>query len=193
MKEKLPMMAVASGQAGNLPGARINSENELARLKTDVGDTIDHLKAIHSYLYTIVHSKQRIQQYELEAIANQLRVAGMPTATIFQELAGIFHQNYARDRRAAEKTVDISAAISRGYARQMGMDVSDISNDEIHGTNFGMITGDLEQTVHKLIMHTLGYVSALTQYRLQEAAGYAEAAKGVYRELHPFRLGESNE
>jgi len=193
MTNKLPIVMAATGQLNNLPGVRVQSENQLPAISTGVGSTIEHLQQISAYLSSMLHSTQKIQQYELEAMANQLRVAGMPTATVFQEIAGFFHQNYARERRAAEKTVTESAQISRGYAKSLGRNVDNIPDSQIHGKNYGDISGDLEKTVADVLVKALTYTQALTNARIQEIEGYSRNAKGLFGALHPFSREEEKE
>lgn len=193
MTSKLPTILAATGQMSNMPGVRINGENNLPAIPTEVGSTLEHLEKIREYLASLVNSTRRIQDYEFQAIANQLRVAGLPEATVFQEIAGAFHQNYARERKAAEKTVKESAEISRGYARGLGRKVDDVPDSQIHGKNYADIAGDLERNVADMLIKTLSYARALTDTRLHEIEGQARGMSGAYRSTNMLNSRNEND
>jgi len=181
MTSKLPIVMAATGQLNNLPGVRITGDGHIPQVPTEVGPNLEHIILIREHLAALVNSPKRFQQYELEAIANQLRVAGMPTATIFQDIAGVFHQNYARERRAEVKRVSESYEISRGYARGLGSNMDNLPDKQIHGIVYAAAAGELEKAVADVLVKTIRYIDALTEKRLQEIAGQSKGINGAYR------------
>ncbi len=150
-----------------------------------VGNTLEFIGRMQEPLTRIMHSLGVSQQYELAAITNQLRVAGMPEPTVLQKVFSPISQNYARERKAAERTVSESAEISRGFAKALGRDIRDVPNSQIHSVNYAATIGDLERATGNLMMQSLAYLQALTAMRIQESESYLKNSSAAFQALQP--------
>lgn len=188
MTRNLPMVMAATGQLADLPGVRIEN-GDLPAIRTGVNE---YVAEIMRHLDTIVNSTARIGQFELEAIANQLRVAGMPDPTIFQKAGAVFHQNYARERATAEKTVVEAAEISRGIAGALGYQTDGVPNSQIHGRTYAAVRSEIERTVTDVFTKVIAYQQLTTSLRMQEIGAYSTKAAEMLRALNPMNPGRED-
>lgn len=172
-------LAMMTGQAGK-NGLMAIGEGRVPTLDTQFQENIKLIQLMYGHLSSMVQTVQRGQEYALEAIANELSVAGMPTATVFQEIAGFFHQNYARQRRAREKTVSVSHNISRGLLECFGYSGNKIPSGQENARLYATMAGVLNNAIQDLVVKTLGIAQATTQIKLQEIAAQAKGLKEAF-------------
>jgi len=171
------------------PGATVTSNNQLPEVPTNIGNTLEHIKRIQTLAAQAIIATQPLQRYELESIANQIKVAGMPEPTILQKIAGIVRQNYSREKAAAEKTVSESARISRGIARGLRKSVEDIPDAQIHGYNSVAVIDEVSRIANEITMQSLAYAQTLAAMYMQITENYLKNSTQSLQALQSFRRG----